>query len=108
MNIQLERDAEGYLFNPDEWTDRIAKEFVKEENIELSETHWRILRFIRKYYSEHNVIPDVRHVNDYLATENHMGKKEAKNIIFKLFPYGYVKQACKISGMRKPRAWSTG
>ena len=31
-----------------------------------------------------------------------------RNDLFVLFPYGYVKQACKIAGMRKPRAWSTG
>ncbi len=24
------------------------------------------------------------------------------------FPYGYVKQACRIAGMKRPRAWSTG
>jgi len=24
------------------------------------------------------------------------------------FAYGYVKQACKIAGMKRPRAWSTG
>ena len=29
-------------------------------------------------------------------------------LVFELFPYGYVKQACKIAGMRKPRSWSTG
>jgi len=29
-------------------------------------------------------------------------------LVFELFPYGYVKQACKIAGMKKPRAWSTG
>jgi tRNA 2-thiouridine synthesizing protein E len=34
--------------------------------------------------------------------------KAARNDLFVLFPYGYVKQACKIAGMRKPRAWSTG
>ena len=28
--------------------------------------------------------------------------------LFDLFPYGYVKQACKIAGMQRPRAWSTG
>jgi tRNA 2-thiouridine synthesizing protein E len=28
--------------------------------------------------------------------------------LFELFPYGYVKQACRIAGMRRPRAWSTG
>jgi tRNA 2-thiouridine synthesizing protein E len=29
-------------------------------------------------------------------------------MLFELYPYGYVKQACKIAGMRRPRAWSTG
>jgi TusE/DsrC/DsvC family sulfur relay protein len=108
MNIHVDRDSEGYLVNPDDWTDDIAIELAKEENIDLIESHWQIPRFIRKYYSEHNVVPDVRHVDDYLSTENKIDKKDAKKVIFELFPYGYVKQACKISGMRKPRAWSTG
>ena len=34
--------------------------------------------------------------------------KDAHKKLFELFPYGYVKQACKIAGMRRPRAWSTG
>ena len=33
---------------------------------------------------------------------------DAQKKLFELFPYGYVKQACKIAGMRRPRAWSTG
>lgn len=28
--------------------------------------------------------------------------------LFELFSYGYLGQACKIAGMRRPRAWSTG
>ena len=44
--------------------------------------------------------------NETLASE--MAKEEAKQLVFELFPYGYVKQACKIAGMKKPRAWSTG
>ena len=28
--------------------------------------------------------------------------------LVELFPYGYVKQTCKIAGMKRPRAWSTG
>lgn len=28
--------------------------------------------------------------------------------MYELFSYGYVRQACKIAGMRQPRAWSTG
>ena len=44
----------------------------------------------------------------YLASEYQCDKKQAKNKSFELFPYGYVKQACKIAGMKRPRAWSTG
>jgi tRNA 2-thiouridine synthesizing protein E len=108
MTTQATRDAEGYLVNPDEWTDSIAIELAAEEGIELNQHHWQILRFMNKYYAEHNVAPDVRHVIGYLATANKSDKKEAKKKVFELFPYGYVKQACKISGMKRPRAWSTG
>ncbi|HHL18743.1 MAG TPA: TusE/DsrC/DsvC family sulfur relay protein [Thiothrix sp.] len=108
MNIQVERDPEGYLIDPDDWSDEVAKALSEEENIALNDTHWKILKFMRHYYSEHGVIPDVRHVTEYLATETQSNKKEAKKRLFKLFPYGYVKQACKIAGMKRPRAWSTG
>ncbi|MEO5342128.1 MAG: TusE/DsrC/DsvC family sulfur relay protein [Gammaproteobacteria bacterium SHHR-1] len=108
MKATIERDAEGYLLNPDDWDEDMAKELAQEEGIELNPTHWQILRFIREYFSEHRIVPDVRHVDDYLASQQDMDKKDAKKILFDLFPYGYVKQACKISGMRKPRAWSTG
>jgi sulfur relay (sulfurtransferase) DsrC/TusE family protein len=53
-------------------------------------------------------VPDVRHVVDLLVKEQGSGKKSAKQQLFKLFPYGYVKQACKIAGMQRPRVWSTG
>lgn len=108
MRTQASRDAEGYLTNPDDWSDAIANELAKEEGIELNDTYWTVLLFMRAYYDEHNVAPDVRHLIDYLAAQNQCDKKEAKKSIFELFPYGYVKQACKLSGMKKPRAWSTG
>ena len=108
MNIPIERDAEGYLFNPDDWDIAIANELAKEERIELNDTYWLILNFMRKYYGEHNIAPDVRHLISHLAIVKKCSKTEAKKIIFNLFPYGYVKQACKIAGMKRPRAWSTG
>ena len=108
MNIQISRDAEGYLINPDDWNKEIALELAGEEDIDMNDTTWSILEFMRNYYDEHNIAPDVRHLISYLATENQCDKKQAKKLVFELFPYGYVKQACKIAGMRKPRAWSTG
>ena len=63
---------------------------------------------MRAYWLEHRVAPDVRHVVDHLVSKQGYDKKEAKKHLFDLFPYGYVKQACKIAGMQRPRAWSTG
>ncbi len=108
MKIQASRDTEGYLINPDDWNEDIAIELAGEEDIEINDTFWCVIKFMRKYYSEHNIAPDVRHLISYLTSEIQCEKKEAKKLIFDLFPYGYVKQACKNAGMKKPRAWSTG
>ena len=108
MSIKEPRDSEGYLIEPDDWSVEIAAELAREEGIELGDSYWPILYFIRNYHAEHGITPDVRHVTTYLASENKTGKKEAKKLVFDLFPYGYVKQTCKIAGMKKPRAWSTG
>ena len=81
MNIQASTDVEGYLVNPDDWNEEIANALAKEEGIELNEAYWPVLNFIREYYGEHHIVPDVRHVIDYLAAENQCGKKTAKKII---------------------------
>lgn len=98
-------DDEGYLIDPLTWNEEIAQEFARQENIQLTDEHWSAISFMREYYAEHQVAPDVRHVMKHLAEQS---GQDSRNKIFELFPYGYVKQACKIAGMKRPRAWSTG
>ena len=105
---QYVRDKEGYIVHPEDWDINLARKLAEEEDLELSENHWSVLCFMRDYWQEHKVAPDVRHVTKHLATARGVDKKEAKNQLFSMFPYGYVKQACKIAGMQRPRAWSTG
>lgn len=102
------RDAEGYLINPEEWNEEVARKFAAEENLELTREHWLVLHFMHHYWIRHRVAPDVRHVVAYLVADQDLEKKTAKSYLFRLFPYGYVQQACKIAGMQRPRAWSTG
>lgn len=98
-------DDEGYLIDPQDWNEDIARQLAAQENISLTDDHWDAIRFMRVYYAEHQIAPDVRHVIKHLAVR--LGP-ESRNAIFELFPYGYVKQACKIAGMKRPRGWSTG
>jgi TusE/DsrC/DsvC family sulfur relay protein len=107
-NTQSLRDIEGYIVDPEEWSPEIARHLAAEENLELTHDYWVILDFMRTYWVDHRVAPDVRHVIEYLVNEQGYEKKAAKKRLFDLFPYGYVKQACKIAGMQRPRAWSTG
>jgi len=102
------RDDEGYLLNPDDWNEDVARYFASEESLELDNESWFVINFMRQHYNEHSVAPDVRHAVKALGAEYGYEKKEAKKHMFSLFPYGYVKQACKIAGMKRPRGWSTG
>ena len=104
---QILTDDEGYLIDPGDWNESVAEELAVTEQIILGKEHWQVIRFMRSYYDEHRVAADARFVIRYLADDAGYGK-DAKRVLFQLFPYGYVKQACKIAGMRRPRAWSTG
>ena len=105
---QLERDAHGYLLDPDQWDEEVGGAIAREEGITLGEEHMAIIGFMRSSFEEHGIPVDARYVFSFLADHLNVGKTQARRRFFELFPYGYVKQACKIAGMRQPRAWSTG
>ena len=101
-------DEHGYITDPGQWSDEFARRAAETENIELSDHHWPIIRFMRSFHDEHSVAPDQRFVLNLIAQQGGLDKAQARRRMYELFPYGYVKQACKIAGMRQPRAWSTG
>jgi tRNA 2-thiouridine synthesizing protein E len=98
-------DEEGYLVEPGDWSEAIAEELARRLDIELGDDHWDVIRFMRSMYEEHQVAPDARHVIKHLEIRY---PSQGRNRLFELFPYGYVGQACKIAGMKRPRGWSTG
>lgn len=100
-------DEEGYLLDPADWNQGVATEMARAEGIELTAQHWEVLRFMRRFHDERQFAPDARFVVKFLADDLGLGAG-ARARLFQLFPYGYVKQACKMAGMKRPRAWSTG
>lgn len=99
-----EVDAEGYLTDPADWTEAWAVATASAEHVELTDEHWTAIRFMRSFLERHQVAPDARFVIRHLSNTTGAGR----NRLFELFPYGYVGQACRIAGMRRPRSWSTG
>ncbi len=107
-NHTVERDGHGYMIDPTLWDRDVAELIAREEGVELGDDHWMIIDFMRASFEEHDIPVDARYVFTFLAEQKNLDKRATRKLFFELFPYGYVKQACKIAGMRQPRAWSTG
>jgi tRNA 2-thiouridine synthesizing protein E len=92
----VERDAEGFLLDPAQWTTDIAEEIARESGIpELGERHWMVVRFMRERYLTTGTAPSIRS----LGKESGVPIKE----LYQLFPKGPAKLAAKIGGIPKPR-----
>ena len=93
--IEIDVDQEGFMTNPDSWTETIAENFARIEGIDkLTEEHWAIIKYIRSYYLENKIAPMVRNI---CKTTSLPLKK-----IYELFPAGPAKGACKWAGLPKP------
>ncbi len=101
----IETEDLGYLLDPEVWEEDVAEHLARLEGITLTEDHWKVIRFVRDYYHDHEISPEVRRVIQYLAQD--LGRSvDAKKHLATLFPYGYAKQAVKIAGLKRPRNWS--
>lgn len=102
VNEQLgDSDPNGYLQRLDDWSEDIARNIAAQEGIELSDAHWEILHFLRRYYSEFGIAPNVRALSKAIAAEFGDGKASRK-YLYTLFPLGPSRQGCRIAGLPQP------
>ncbi|MFP5229639.1 MAG: TusE/DsrC/DsvC family sulfur relay protein [Acidobacteriota bacterium] len=92
---QYEVDEDGFLQEPERWSDDVARDFAESEAVkELTEAHWKVIHYIRNYYIQYGIAPMVRKLCK--ETGNKLGD------IYTLFPSGPAKGACKLAGLPKP------
>lgn len=92
----IEVNEEGFLVRPEEWDDTVAEILAKEEEglDALTDEHWNVIRFIRRFYLDNGNAPMVRS----LCKASGLPLKR----IYELFPSGPAKGACKLAGLPKP------
>jgi tRNA 2-thiouridine synthesizing protein E len=96
VDTPVERDPEGFLVHPEQWTEAMAPEIGRENGIdELNDRHWQVINFMRRTYLETGSAPSVR----TLGKVSGVPVKE----LYHLFPKGPAKIAAKIAGIPKPR-----
>lgn len=93
---QIELDEDGFIVDPELWTEEVAQAFAKIEGIEgeLTEEHWKVINYLRDYFKQFQVAPMIRK----LCKETGFNLKK----IYELFPTGPAKGACKLAGLPKP------
>jgi len=92
-NVSL--NDEGFMTDPNEWTQEIAEAIAKQEGIEeLTGDHWKIIDFCRETGLASGNAPTLRQI----TTGTNVTTKE----LFQLFPKGPAKKVAKISGLGKP------
>lgn len=96
-----ETDEEGYLVNLAEWDEEAAKYLAIEEKVEMTQSHWEVVNFLREYYNDYQIAPAVRVLTKAIGKKLGPDKGNSK-YLYELFPYGPAKQACKIAGLPKP------
>lgn len=91
----FEVDGDGFLTQPELWTEEVAKLFAKHDGIEeMNEKHWAIVNIIRRNYEEKGMAPMIR----VICKETGLRLRE----IYELFPLGPARGACKVAGLPKP------
>jgi dissimilatory sulfite reductase related protein len=89
-------DAEGFLTDPQQWSEPLAEAIAAENGIqELTPRHWLVVRFMRERFLATGTAPSIR----ALGKESGVPVKE----LYALFPKGPAKLAAKIGGIPKPR-----
>jgi dissimilatory sulfite reductase related protein len=92
---ELDIDEDGFIQEPEKWDKAVAEDIAKtEEAYPMSEDHWKVVNYLRNYFLEFEIAPPIRMVTKQTGFD--------LKTIYKLFPGGPAKGACKVAGLPKP------
>jgi TusE/DsrC/DsvC family sulfur relay protein len=91
---EIHVDDEGFLTEYDEWDEDLAKVLASNIDIDLTDDHWKVIKFVREDYKAQGETPTIRRV----STAGGVDTKQ----LFTLFPTKPAKKMSYIAGVPKP------
>ena len=88
-------NEEGFLTEYDEWSEEIAAELAKNIDVEMTDEHWALIKWLREDYKEKGETATTRRVQTVGGVPT---KKQ-----FELFPKKPAKKMAYIGGVPKPK-----
>jgi TusE/DsrC/DsvC family sulfur relay protein len=91
---EIHVDDEGFLTEYDEWTEELGKALAAQIDIDLTDEHWDVIRFLRSDYQDQGETATLRRVTV-------AGGVPTKRL-FQLFPKKPAKKMAYVAGLPKP------
>ena len=91
---QIHVDDEGFMTDPEEWSEPLAKSLAQQIGLELTDEHWAAIRFLRTDFSEQGETATLRRISV-------VGGIPTKSL-FALFPQKPAKKLAYVAGLPKP------
>jgi TusE/DsrC/DsvC family sulfur relay protein len=85
---------EGFMTDPSEWTEPLANTLAGQIGIELTDEHWKAIRFLRDDFADQGETATLRRIGV-------VGGIPTKSL-FRLFPQKPAKKLAYIAGLPKP------
>ena len=87
-------DDEGFMTQYDQWDEDIAAALAAAIDVNLTDEHWKVIRFLREDFKAKGETPTIRRVST-------AGGVDTKRL-FQLFPQKPAKKMSYIAGLPKP------
>jgi tRNA 2-thiouridine synthesizing protein E len=87
-------NEEGFLTDPSEWDEQLAKSLAAQIGLDLTDEHWKVIRFLREDYAAQGETATLRRI----STVGGIPTKQ----LFVLFPQKPAKKLAYVAGLPKP------
>jgi tRNA 2-thiouridine synthesizing protein E len=88
-------DGDSFLKKGSGWSRDVARKLSKLNELgPLTDDHWKIIEFVREYYTEHHDGPPIVKISKATGLSS--------TYICKLFPCGIAKGAYRLAGLPRP------
>ena len=102
----LDLNDTGYLTSFADWNREVALALAEGDGLTLKDDHWKVIEFLRNYYTTHEIPPSPRVVIKSIGHEISPHVPCTRQQLMDLFPQGGCRQACRIAGL--PDYYCTG
>ena len=92
---EIHVDDEGFMAEYSEWSEPLGKALAAQIGIDMTDEHWKAIRFLRTDFADEGETATLRRVSASTGTPV---KK-----LFELFPAKPAKKMAYVAGLPKPR-----